>query len=142
MGTIEDQERQQSRKQRDARDARDGSGNSNGTRAVAEHTEVGDEPGAVHGYLTGLLWVLELYHHGHCLDHGYIFRKKRWMHGARPQLIRRHAPVLAAVQSHSTSQPGAAGNLAAPERAASYSSECGPLIAPRSVISWTSLLVL
>ena len=137
MGTIEDMERQQSRKQQAARDV---SGSTKGTRAATEHTEVGDEPGAVHGYLTGLLWVLELYHHGHCLDHGYIFRKKQWMNGARPQLIRRHAPMLAAVHLHSTSHPGAAGNFAAPERAASYSREFGPLIAPRSVTTQTSLL--
>jgi hypothetical protein len=130
MGSIEDQERQQSRNQQDARG---GSGSSKVRRSAIENTDVEDDPSAVHGYLTGLLWVLELYHHGHCLDHGYIFRKKWWMHGARPQLIRRHAPVLATAQPHSTSQ-AATGNLAVPEPAASFSSVCGPLVAPRSVL--------
>jgi hypothetical protein len=59
--------------------------------------ERGAQEAAVHGYLTGLLWVLELYHHGHCLDFGYIFERRLWTRGASPRQILQHAPTLAAL---------------------------------------------
>ena len=65
-------------------------------RSEAERaTKVSTERAAVHGYLTGLLWVLELYHHGHCLDFGYIFQRRAWEGGASPRMILEHAPTLA-----------------------------------------------
>ena len=54
MTTIEDQERQQSQQQQRK--------SAKATRAASEHGEdQSSQVAAVHGYLTGLLWVLELY---------------------------------------------------------------------------------
>jgi hypothetical protein len=100
---------------------------------------------AVHGYLTGLLWVLELYHHGHCLDFGYIFQRRMWEGGASPRMILQHAPTLASPGAASASASasasvGASASASASASAARGSSDRGEsgieddlrLLAPRS----------
>ena len=43
--------------------------------AAAAAANAEERKEGVRGYLSGLLWVLEMYHHGHCPDFGFIFRR-------------------------------------------------------------------
>lgn len=65
---------------------------------------------AVRGYLGGLLWVLELYHHGHCLDYQYIFKRSEWESGASAEKILEYAPAL--IGTSSTNGDGDANGVA------------------------------